>query len=218
MFRQVVSTSKRAASTPLKTVTTATPAATRSFHSPFAVLSTASSPLTTPLDSAANAAAEAAAAAYEKQVDAAPEPHVTPTGTRTYVVSAPDPADSPYEVPSGAYPNSSPYVHTYPEDANGERQPQLSSSTSEHPAHPVTTRRVPINELGVGESAAVRFRAAPGAMGSRGGSEGGLGLMDKASTTHATEGSPPDVNPPPLSSESEKFSKLGVKDAWKTRK
>ncbi|KIK62482.1 hypothetical protein GYMLUDRAFT_41935 [Collybiopsis luxurians FD-317 M1] len=92
------------------------------------------------------------------------------------------------------------------------------SSTSSSPAHPVLTRAVPHNESGVGESAAVRHSVAPGAMGQRGGSYGGTGLVDEQGTRPG-QGSLGDRNPPPIDGQVvEKFSKLGVKDAWQARK
>lgn len=91
------------------------------------------------------------------------------------------------------------------------------SSTSSSLAHPVLTRAVPQNESGVGESSAIRHADAPGSMGQRGGSEGGVGLAD-AQGTRAGEGSLADRNPPPIESKVvEKFSKMG-KDAWQARK
>jgi len=74
------------------------------------------------------------------------------------------------------------------------------------------------NESGVGESAAVRFGKAPGERG--GGGYGGLGLMDKDGTRPGKGGVLSDRNPGPTDSDAvvEKNSRLGVKDAWKTRK
>jgi len=46
---------------------------------------------------------------YEKQDDSSSEPHLSSSGTRTYVVSEPDPSNTPYQVPSGAYPTSAPF-------------------------------------------------------------------------------------------------------------
>jgi len=136
---------------------------TRSFHSPFAALGSHHSE--TP---------SIASTVYEKQVDFNPEPTDTHGGTKTYVVSEPDPTNAPYKVPAGAYPTSLPYVNfTATEAPNQDGQ---MSSTSSNFAHPVLTRAAP-------------------------------------------EGSLADRNPPPIDSEVvEKFSKLGVKDAWKARK
>ena len=78
----------------------------RAFHSPFAVLS--ASPLTTPPPPTSSTGG-----IYEKNIEYSAEPFVSGSGTRTYVVSTPDPANTPYEVPSGAYPTSAPYQN-YP--------------------------------------------------------------------------------------------------------
>jgi len=147
----------------------------RSFHSPFVVLNSASSPLTS------SPSPSSTASLYEKQTDHSPEPRISSSGTRTYVVSEPDPSHAPYEVPSGAYPTSAPYVNfrsTTAPDVHGA----VNSSTSADTAHPRTTNTVPHNDSGIGESAAVRHAEAPGSMGQRGGSRGGLGLMEEATT------------------------------------
>lgn len=182
---------------------------TRSFHSPFAVLSS-NSPLTSHPESSEVSASNP----YQKQTEESPEPSMTISGTRTYVVSTPDPSNTHYEVPSGAFPNSAPYHNPAKRDAP---QTILSSSTSASPAHSYMSTRVPTNEFGIGESAAVRFRSAPGALGERGGSDGGIGLMDEASTSYPEE-TLGERNPPPsLSKEAEKFGKLGVDGGWKAR-
>jgi len=80
----------------------------RAFHSPFPALSSSSSPLT---GSKTHTTPEAVNVRYEKAEDHSPDPEMSHTGTRTYVVSQPDPADTPYEVPSGAFPTSAPYVN-----------------------------------------------------------------------------------------------------------
>lgn len=133
----------------------------RAFHSPFVVLS-ASNRLTTPSPSTA-------APIYEKQDDSSSEPHLSSSGTRTYVVSEPDPSNTPYEVPSGAYPTSAPYVGYNPTTAPNPKG--LYSSTSSSIPHPYTTRTAFQNEGGVGGSAAVRSAEAPAEMG---GIRGGL--------------------------------------------
>ncbi|KAF8530007.1 hypothetical protein JB92DRAFT_2825678 [Gautieria morchelliformis] len=147
---------------------------------------------------------------YTKQQDVTPEPRVSHTGTRTYVVSPKD--SSPYDVPGGAYGSSDPYL-TPPQTP----APQTSapSSTSSAPAHPNTTSRVPHDPDGVGESAAVRYRTAPGQMHTRGGSEGGLGLMDTARSqaTHQ-HNTLAERNLPP----SDEGGRLGNSEAWKHRK
>ncbi|KAF9237654.1 hypothetical protein BU15DRAFT_63042 [Melanogaster broomeanus] len=155
-----------------------TKAPSRSFHSPFVTHNSSSSPLTTP-----PSASPITTPVYEKQGDHAPEPLISSSGKRTYVVSEPDPSNTPYEVPSGAYPTSAPYVN-FGETAAPNPDGVYSSTSSSTP-HPYTTRNVPQNDAGVGESAAIRNAEAPGEMGRRGGSYGGLGLMDEASTTHS---------------------------------
>ncbi|KAF5392237.1 hypothetical protein D9757_001470 [Collybiopsis confluens] len=177
----------------------------RSFHSPFAVLGNTHS--NTP---------SIASSVYEKQVDHDPEPV---KGQKTYVVSEPDPSNAPYRVPAGAFPTSLPYTNFTPTEPPPNYEGQMSS-TSSNLAHPVLTRAAPQNESGVGESSAVRHSVAPGSMGDRGGSYGGSGLTDEKGTTRPdTENSLADRNPPPIDSEVvEKFSKLGVKDAWQARK
>lgn len=180
----------------------------RSFHSPFAALSSSSSPLTKP-------PAADPASVYEKQHEPSADPHVSHTGARTYVVSQPDPADTPYAVPSGAYPSSAPYQNPAAVEEPGET---AHSSTSASAAQPATTNRVPRNDEGVGESAAVRHREAPGGMGRRGGSNTGLNLMDAETTKPGPDGELAERNPPPLQAKAEHFSKKGVDDAWKERK
>ncbi|KAJ4480038.1 hypothetical protein J3R30DRAFT_3467695 [Lentinula aciculospora] len=181
--------------------------AKRSFHSPFAVLGTTHS---YPPSIASNVNV------YEKQVDFSPEPVPSVGGQRTYVVSEPDPANTYYQVPAGAYPTSLPYVNfTATEAPNQEGQ---MSSTSSSLAHPVLTQAAPHNEDGVGESSAIRHATAPGSMGQRGGSHGGQGLAHDQGT-HPGQGSLADRNPPPIDRDVvEKFSRMGLKDAWKARK
>ncbi|PCH42509.1 hypothetical protein WOLCODRAFT_120682 [Wolfiporia cocos MD-104 SS10] len=181
----------------------------RAFHSPFKVLSSANSPLT-----AAPAPSSNVSPLYEKQLDHSPEPTVSSSGTHMYVVSEPDPADTPYAVPSGAYPTSAPYQNYAAAEAPANEGARRAS-TSPSFAHPITDR-APQNEAGVKESSAIRHAAAPGEMGARGGSEGGLGMMD-AQTTKQGQGTLADRNPPP-DAVAEKFSKLGVGSAWKERK
>lgn len=95
----------------------------RAFHSPFVVLS-ASNPLTT--------LPPTATSMYEKQDDTSSEPHLSSSGTRTYVVSEPDPSNTPFQVPSGAYPTSTPYVTTpYKEASIGESAAVRSTVTGE---------------------------------------------------------------------------------------
>ena len=76
---------------------------------------------------------------------------------------------------------------------------------------------MPQNPAGVKQSSAVRFWEAPGEM--QGGSSGGLGLMDQSSTKQGDLGELPSKNPQPdAPGVAEKFSKLGVDNAWKARK
>ncbi|KAG2036883.1 hypothetical protein BDR03DRAFT_958593 [Suillus americanus] len=172
----------------------------RLFHSPFVVLNS-------PLSPAANAL-PASASLYEKQHDHSPEPQISSAGMRTYVVSEPDPANTPYAVPSGAYPTTAPYANFKPTDA-----PNPEGKHSES----YTTRAIPRNADGVGESASVRYGEAPGEMDRRGGSHGGLGLMDE-SGTYKGAAELPDRNPSPDSDVALRWSKLGVENAWKERK
>jgi len=184
------------------------PVGVRHFHSPFAVLGGA--PSTAPVSSTAESKF-----AYEKQTDYSAEPITEHTGYRTYVVSQPDESFKHYQVPAGAYPTSSPYIH-FAAAANGPEPGLNYASTSPSLAHPFTTRAVPQNSSGVGESSAIRYRSAPGEMGARGGSYGGMKLMDKDGTTHG-KGQLAERNPPPDSPAAEKFSKAGIDNAWKLR-
>ncbi|RDB25866.1 hypothetical protein Hypma_006816 [Hypsizygus marmoreus] len=178
------------------------PSAPRSLHTPFAVLG--NSPIMSP----------PAPVTYEKQCDFSSEPL---TGTRTYVVSEPDTTSKYYEVPSGAYPTSSPYINFTATEAPNTHGAQVSSTSSTLLAHEQTIRTVPHHWGGVGESSAVRHALAPGEMGERGGSHGGLDLMD-AKGTVPPEISPTDRNPPPDGGDAEMFSMKGITDAWKQRK
>ncbi|KZT02582.1 uncharacterized protein LAESUDRAFT_762706 [Laetiporus sulphureus 93-53] len=182
------------------------PNATRAFHSPFKVLSQA--PLV-------QSPAEVSPL-YEKQLDHSPDPQLSSTGTRMYVVSEPDPANTPYQVPSGAYPTSAPYK-SYPATEAPSSQGAHRSSTSSDLAHPITNA-APQNESGVMESSAVRYGEAPGEMNERGGSYGGLGLMDRAGTKSG-KGQLADRNPPPDDPAlAARWSKMGIDNAWKDRK
>ncbi|EIW84002.1 hypothetical protein CONPUDRAFT_151049 [Coniophora puteana RWD-64-598 SS2] len=186
----------------------------RSFHSPFTVLNSAHSPLTNPPSSSSTVSH--ITSSYEKQDSYVSEEPPSPGAPRTYVVSEPDPAHTPYEVPSGAFPTSAPY-DTY-QETSAPNPSGAHSSTSASPPHPNTTRRVLMNAWGVGESAAVRHGEAPGEMGKRGGGQGGLGLMDKEGTRQGELGQLADRNPQPDSDVAPKWSKLGVDQAWKERK
>lgn len=130
----------------------------RAFHSPFAVLSPSpTSPVAAPPSSLP------ASPLYEK-LDYSPEVQVSSSSTRVYVVSDPDPANTLYEVPSGAYPNSAPYQPIAQAAAPIPHGAQFSSSSSSF-AHPLTTRAVPRTDARVGESAVVRNAEAPGQSG-----------------------------------------------------
>ena len=109
----------------------------RAFHSPFAVLSSAQSPLTMP--PAPTPAPSSAAGIYEKNIAYPAEPFVSGFGTRTYVVSQPDPANTPYEVPSGAYPTSAPYQPYARTEAPTPPNARFAS-TSTGFAHPLADR------------------------------------------------------------------------------
>ncbi|KAI0267711.1 hypothetical protein BC834DRAFT_968638 [Gloeopeniophorella convolvens] len=170
----------------------------RTFYSPFAALqgsalaNTSSAPTAQPTDSPAHEHEHAA--------------------RTVYVVSEPNAADFPYGVPAGAYPTSAPY---HPAQPAQERANVSASSTSSAPAHPVLTRAAPSNPAGVGASAAVRYRAAPGEMAP--GGEGGLGLAD-AHATRAGEDALAERNPPPIQEQGEEWGKLGNREAWQHRK
>ena len=134
----------------------------RSFHSPFVVLNAANHLSSPPLS--------AATPIYEKQHDTSPEPHLSSSGTRTYVVSEPDPSDTPYQVPSGAYPASASYLT----DTHIPEGLHSSSTASLHSCN----ARVLHKEAGVGQSAGVRNAAAPGESGR---TAGGIGRADAPS-------------------------------------
>ena len=90
---------------------------------------------------------------YEKELETSPEPFTTYSGTRSYVVNEPDPADSKYPIPTGAYHSTAPYEKSEGvkyEGHGGEKGVRESSSSSSELAHPVTTKRVPRHEGGDG--------------------------------------------------------------------
>ncbi|KAI0833332.1 hypothetical protein BC628DRAFT_1335109 [Trametes gibbosa] len=122
---------------PLSNPTRTVPRTSRAFHSPFAVLASSQPSLTTP--------PAAPSSVYEKQLDPSPDPVVSAAGHRTYVVSAPDPAHTPYEVPSGAYPTSAPYQpYDAPPAPAAPRAPRAQlASTALRFAHPITQRLLP---------------------------------------------------------------------------
>lgn len=127
----------------------------RSFHSPFVVL-----------NSPASNSSPVSASQYEKQHDHSPEPQISSAGTRTYVVSEPDPADTPYTVPSGAYPTTTPYVNVKPTDAP-KSEGKYSAGSASIP-HSFTTRAIPRSKNNVDESTSVRYGEARSEMGRRG--------------------------------------------------
>ena len=108
------------------------PSTSRAFHSPFAVLST--SPLTT-----TPPPTSLAGSSYEKQVDYSSEAFMGAAGHRTYVVSHPDPANTPYQVPYGAYPTSAPYQNFTRTEAPVPEGAQ-HASTAPGLAHPITQK------------------------------------------------------------------------------
>lgn len=118
-------------------------------------------------------------------------------------------------MPYGAYPTSAPYVNFKPTEAPNPEG--IHASTSASLPHHHTTRAVPRNAAGVGESAAVRYKEAPGEMGRRGGGYGGLRLMDESSTYQGAA-ELPDRNSSPDSDVAAHWSKVSIQDARKERK
>ena len=103
---------------------------------------------------------------YEKELETSSEPFTTHSGTRSYVVNEPDPADSKYEIPTGAYHSTVSYKKLEEvkyEGHEGEKGVNERSSSSSELAHPVTTKRV------------------------QGGEGGGLGSMDKEGTREGVD-------------------------------
>ena len=145
-------------------------------------------PLSTPpSDTTKLSAQDLTEGTYEKHHETSPEPITTHSGTRSYVVNEPDPADSKYEIPTGAYHSTASYEKPQQVKYEGPLYGGERSSSSSELAHPVTTNRVPAHEGGVGESAAVRFASSPGETAQRGGGSGGLGLMDKEGTREGVD-------------------------------
>ncbi|KZS87885.1 hypothetical protein SISNIDRAFT_460482 [Sistotremastrum niveocremeum HHB9708] len=147
---------------------------------------------------------------YAKQDDPMGHPTISDAGTRTYVVSEPDPKGTKYDIPGYVYKSTSPYNI---QETTSAPSTQLSSSSSAAPAHPKLTKQAPQNPDGVGSSSAVRYRSAPGEMS--GGGDGGLGLMDESSTRNLEQSGMAERNPAPKGAEE---GKLGLKEAWKHRK
>src|ERR1700753_4343989 len=110
---------------------------------------------------------------------------------------------------SGAYASTSPYE---PQTTTGAPKSN-DSSTSTSQAHPKLTQFAPKNTEGIGSSSAVRYRSAPGDM--RDGSDGGLGVMDKAGTRNVEQEGMAERNAQP---KGEEEGRLGLGEAWKGRK
>ena len=174
------------------------------FHSPYTVLG--ESPLTTPSSSTYH---NAYAKYYEKENDYAHEPFQSLSGHRTYVVSEPDASFRHYEVPAGAYPTSSPYINFRATEAPEYDAEDISSTAADILAHPFTSRAA-LNEAEAATAKATPQGVAPGAMGRRGGSYGGI----RGATKSAKLG---ERNPQPDGPMAEKYSKGGVQNAWKMR-
>lgn len=193
----------------------------RSFHSPFVVLGQARAPKAQQSQSQPTEAQTNPFTVYEKQYDFSYEPLTTSFGNRTYVVSQPDASASHYEVPSGAYPTSSPYVNYAPTtETPNYKDAQVSSTSSSLLAHEFTTRAVPHHYGGIGASSAIRHGIAPGEMGEQGGSFDGVGMMDRKGVVYPQKGYElAERNPPPDDVKvAEMYSKAGVGGAWKLRK
>jgi len=122
---------------------------------------------------------------YEKELETSSEPFTTHSGTRSYVVNEPDPADSKYEIPTGAYHSTASFEKS--EEVKYEGGVGEGSSTSSETAHPVTTKRVPRLEKGVGASAGVGSGSSPGEIRQKGGGDGGSELMDKEGTKEGVD-------------------------------
>jgi len=134
-----------------------------------------------------------------------------PAGTTHYVVSEPEHKNTPYDVPSGAFPTSSPYDHFTSAAKPEHGQP---SSTSSSAAHPNTTQRVPTTNdtYPYGSSSAVRHNEAPGQMAK--GSDKGVHLAEGVKVTPGAGGELAGRNVWP----SEEQGKAGLDEAWKMRK
>lgn len=136
----------------------------RTFYSPFAALQ--HSPLTNSPSGSNNS------------VEAAHE-HEREHAARTlYVVSEPNAADFKYGVPAGAYPNAAPYHHPVTTTTAAAAAPNTHQNVSSTSCNSRTScAHLYCAPAGVGASAAVRFRSAPGEMVH--GGESGLGLMHR---------------------------------------
>ncbi|KAF5359295.1 hypothetical protein D9756_003214 [Leucocoprinus leucothites] len=190
----------------------------RSFHSPFVVLGQARA-TNKVSQGEAQQQQQNSPMTYEKQYDFSYEPLTTSFGNRTYVVSQPDASASHYEVPSGAYPTSSPYVNYAPaSEGPNYKGAQVSSTSTNLLAHEFTTGAVPRHFGGVGASSAIRHAKAPGEMDEKGGSFGGMGLMDWKGYVAPKEELGERNPPPDGKGVAEKYSKAGLDEAWKLRK
>ncbi|KZP00330.1 hypothetical protein CALVIDRAFT_533341 [Calocera viscosa TUFC12733] len=135
-----------------------------------------------------------------------------PDGTTHYVVSEPEHRNTPYEVPSGAFPTSSPYdMYASTKKPQTTEQPSSTSSTT---AHPNTTQRVPtVNDTyPYGSSSSIRHTEAPGQMAK--GSDKGVHLSEGVKVTPGAKGELASRNAWP----SEEQGKAGLNEAWKARK
>ncbi|EJU05126.1 hypothetical protein DACRYDRAFT_14186 [Dacryopinax primogenitus] len=135
-----------------------------------------------------------------------------PAGTTHYVVSQPEHKNTPYDVPAGAFPTSSPYdLYASTQKPQFSGQPSSTSSTA---AHPNTTNRVPRVEdtYPYGSSSAVRHNDAPGEMAK--GSGKGVHLSEGVRVTPGTGGELASRNGWP----SEEQGKAGLDEAGKMRK
>lgn len=111
---------------------------------------------------------------YQKEHETSPEPITTLSGTRSYVVTEPDPAGSKYEIPTGAYHSTAPYKGL-----------EAGNSSNSEVVHPVIPKRMPKQGGAVGQGASVGdvgVGSAPGQIIGKASRSGGLGLMGKAGT------------------------------------
>jgi len=105
----------------------------RAFHSPFVVLRAAGTPLTSSPASPTTSPKNDTPPMYEKQADSTSEPLITSSGTRTYVVSEPDPSNKAYEVPYGAYSTTAPYANMASTDTPKNPERIHGPKTLSHP-------------------------------------------------------------------------------------
>ncbi|KAL4062213.1 hypothetical protein V8B97DRAFT_1916050 [Scleroderma yunnanense] len=106
----------------------------RAFHSPFVALKAAGTPLSSQPTSSVASPVNSTLPTYEKQVDnPTSEPHITSSGTRTYVVSEPDPSKKAYEVPYGAYSTNASYGNLASTDTPKYTESKYGSNAFSHP-------------------------------------------------------------------------------------